>query len=94
MRTFWIRLPRWLQVMALITAGMAVLTIIDKTFGDVYVWTYKVRPKVETRVTPIERSADYIVSFIQATYPDSVIKRVDSAYQANIDWRKRIRGDR
>jgi hypothetical protein len=53
-----------------------------------------VRPKVETRVTPIERSADYIVSFIQATYPDSVIKRVDSAYQANIDWRKRIRGDR
>lgn len=93
MKDFWLRLPKWLQVMTAIMSSIAILTLADKVVGDCYVWAFKVAPRVENRVMPVERSADYIVSFIQATYPDSVIKRVDSTYTANREWKKRIRGE-
>jgi len=92
-KDFWIRLPKWFQVMTAISAAALVLTIVDRVVGQCYIWAYVCQPRVESRVMPVERSADYIVSFIQATYPDSVIKRVDSTYQANQEWKRRVRGE-
>jgi len=93
-KDFWIRLPKWFQIMTFITASAGVLVLADKVLGQCYVWQYTVSPRVEKRVEPMERSADYLVSFIQATYPDSVIRRVDSTYNANIAWKARMRGER
>ncbi len=93
MKDFWIRLPKWFQVMTAITATAAVLVLADKVIGQCYVWQYTVSPRVDVRVMSMERSADYLVSFIQATYPDSVIRRVDSTYRATVEWKKRMRGE-
>lgn len=90
---FWERCESWKKAVLFIVALGGVAGIFHQVVGIGYVWAMVCAPRVDKRCMPIEQSADYIVSFIQAAYPDSLVRRVDSMYQANREWRARIRGE-
>jgi hypothetical protein len=94
MHDFWERCEAWKKAVLFMLALGAFGTLAHQVIGLGYVWAMVVAPRVDKRCMPIERSADYLVTFIQMSSPDSLIKRVDSAYMANREWRARIRGEK